>query len=171
MTLLIYSAIIGLGATLFMDLWALLMWRVFGVPMANYCLVGRWFCHMPAGTFLHASIANASQKRFECATGWVAHYLIGAAYAIAFVLLVSDVWLAQPGLLPAFAFGIATVLVPFFVMQPAFGLGIAASKAPNPMHARLRSLMAHTAFAVGLYVFAIVLNHAVQISDAIDGKG
>jgi len=171
MTLLIYSAIIGLGATLFMDLWALLMWRVFGVPLANYCLVGRWFCHMPQGTFMHASIANATPKQFECAAGWIAHYLIGAAYAIAFVLLVSDAWLAEPRLLPALVFGFATVLVPFLIMQPAFGLGIAASRAPNPLHARLRSLMAHTAFAVGLYVFAIVLNHAPLISGAIDGKG
>lgn len=159
-----HSAIIGLGATMFMDLWALLMWRTLGVPLANYCLVGRWFCHMPAGTFVHASIANASQKRFECATGWIAHYVIGAAYAIAFVLLVSDTWLAQPRLLPALMFGIATVLVPFLVMQPAFGLGIAASRAPNPMHARLRSLMAHTTFGVGLFVCAILLEHALSSS-------
>jgi hypothetical protein len=164
MLLLCYPVVIGLGATLFMDLWALLMRRTFGVPLAKYCLVGRWFCHMPEGTFVHASIANASQKRFECAIGWTAHYVVGAAYAIAFVLLVSDAWLVQPGLLPALMFGIATVLVPFLVMQPAFGLGIAASRAPNPMHARLRSLMAHTAYAVGLYVSAIVLNHAFSPS-------
>lgn len=160
---MICSAIIGLGATLFMDLWALLMWRIFGVPLANYCLVGRWFCHMPEGTFSHASIANAPQKRFECAAGWFAHYLIGAAYSIVFIALVSHTWLAQPKLLPALVFGLATVLVPFLVMQPAFGLGIAASRAPNPMHARLRSLMAHTAFAVGLYVSAIELNHAFSL--------
>ncbi|MDH4124059.1 MAG: DUF2938 domain-containing protein [Gammaproteobacteria bacterium] len=71
MPLFIYSAIIGLGATLFMDLWALLMWYIFG---------------------------------------------------------------------------------------------IAASRAPNPVHARLRSLMAHASFAVGLYLGAIVLNHALSPS-------
>ena len=155
-----HAVIIGLGATLFMDLWALLMRRSLGVPMANYCLVGRWFCHMPEGSFVHASIANASPKRFECAAGWIAHYLIGAVYATGFLALVSDTWPAQPALLPALIFGIATLLVPFLVMQPAFGLGIAASKAPDPMLARLRSLMAHTAFAVGLYVAAILLKYA-----------
>jgi hypothetical protein len=157
--LAIHTVVVGLGATAFMDLWALLLWRTFGVPLANYCLVGRWFCHMPKGAFVHTSIANASPKRLECAVGWIAHYVIGAAYAIAFVALVADAWLLRPALLPALAFGIATVLVPFLVMQPAFGLGIAASKTPNPMHARLRSIMAHTAFAVGLYVSALALNH------------
>ena len=63
---------VGLGATLFMDLWALFLKRVFGIASADYCLVGRWFCHMPEGTFMHASIANASQKRFECTVGWIA---------------------------------------------------------------------------------------------------
>ncbi|MER8732715.1 DUF2938 domain-containing protein [Mesorhizobium sp. M1227] len=39
-------------------------------------------------------------------------------------------------------------------MQPAFGIGIAASKVPNPRTARLRSLMAHLSFGVGPYVAA-----------------
>lgn len=54
-------------------------------------------------------------------------------------------------------FGIATVAVPFFTMQPAFGLGIAASKAPNPTAARLTSLGTHTVFGVGLWVWGMVL--------------
>mgnify|MGYP001322977835 CR=1 FL=1 len=55
-------------------------------------------------------------------------------------------------------FGIVTVLAPFLIMQPAFGLGFAASKTPNPMQARLRSLMNHTAFGCGLYCFGWVVN-------------
>ena len=61
---------------------------------------------------------------------------------------------------PSF-FGIATVLVPFFTMQPAFGLGVAASKTPNPNKARLKSLMTHTVFGVGLYVWAYLLSHVL----------
>ena len=87
---------VGLGATLFMDLWALFLKHAFSIPSANYCLVGRWFRHMPEGTFMHASIANASHKRFECTVGWIAHYVIGAVYALVLVTLVSGSWLAQP---------------------------------------------------------------------------
>jgi hypothetical protein len=158
-TYLLRAAAIGLGATLFMDLWALFLKRVFSTPLANYCLVGRWFRHMPDGTFIHASIANASQKSFECKVGWIAHYLIGAAYALGLTALVSGNWLAQPTLLPAMLFGVGTVLVPFLIMQPSFGLGIAASRTPNPTQARLRSLMAHTAFGLGLYVCAVGMSY------------
>ena len=149
------AAVVGVGATLFMDVWALFLKRVFGIPLANYCLVGRWFRHMPDGTFMHASIAAASRKRFECTVGWIAHYVIGTVYALVLVAFVSGSWLARPTLLPAMIVGVGTVLVPFLVMQPSFGLGIAASRTPDPSQARLRSLMAHTAFGVGLYVCAV----------------
>lgn len=152
-----HAVTVGLGATLFMDLWALLMQRAIGLRSADYCLVGRWFCHMPGGVFSHANIADAASKRFECAVGWSAHYAIGVLYALLFVCLATDAWLAAPSVLPALLFGVVTVLVPFLIMQPAFGLGIAAAKAPSPSQARLRSLMAHTSFGLGLYVVARAL--------------
>ena len=138
-----------------MDLWALLMKRAFGIPLSDYCLIGRWFCHMRRGTFKHASIASASNQRFECALGWISHYVIGVIYALMLVALVSGSWLARPTLWPALLFGVCTVLVPFLIMHPAFGLGVAASKTPNPGQARLKSLMAHVTFGVGLYVCAV----------------
>jgi len=146
-----------------MDLWALLVKRVFSITLPNYCLVGRWFCHMPQGTFTHANIAYAAQKPFECAVGWISHYAIGAIYALMLVTLVSGTWLARPTLLPALLFGIGTVLVPFLIMHPSFGLGVAASRTPNPTQARLRSLMAHTTFGVGLYVCAVGVSHVLPV--------
>ena len=157
------STVVGLGATLLMDLWALFLKHVFGFPPANYCLVGRWLLHMPEGTFLHASITAASQKRFECTLGWIAHYVLGAVYALVLVGFVSESWLARPTLLPAMLFSVISLLVPFLIMQPAFGLGIAASRTPNPTQARLRSLMAHTVFGVGLYVCAVGVSYVLRI--------
>ena len=162
-THLLHAVVVGLGATLFMDLWALLLERAFGIASTNYCLVGRWFRHMPEGTFMHASIVNAARKRFECPVGWIAHYVIGAVYALALVSLVSGAWLTRPTLLPALLFGVGTVLAPFLLMQPSFGLGIAASRTPNPTQARLRSLMAHTAFGVGLYVCAVGVSYVLPL--------
>ena len=146
---------VGLGATVFMDVWALFASRAFGVPLANYCLIGRWLRYMPEGRFVHASIAAAPPKPAECAVGWITHYLTGVVYALVLVAIAPDGWLARPRLLPALLFGIGSVLVPYLIMQPAMGLGIAASKAPRPMPARLRSLMAHTAFGFGLYLSAL----------------
>ncbi|MCH8544461.1 MAG: DUF2938 domain-containing protein [Alcanivorax sp.] len=149
---------VGAGATLVMDLWAVFLKRVFSIPSLNYCLVGRWMGHMPDGVFRHTNIATAQQKRGECTVGWVAHYGIGIVYALALVLIVSPLWLHQPTVLPALLIGLVTVTIPFFLMQPAFGMGIAASKTPNPLQARLRSLMTHAVFGLGLYVSALALS-------------
>jgi hypothetical protein len=159
LTLSLISAIlIGLGATLTTDLWALFLKRAFKIAEPNYCLVGRWLRTMPEGTFRHSSIASTPQKSAECMVGWIAHYLIGITFAITFVALVGNDWLQRPMLLSALAFGVGTVLMPFSIMQPAFGLGFAASKTPNPAQARFRSLMNHASFGVGLYLFGLLIN-------------
>jgi len=155
---LLTAVIVGLGATLFMDLWAAFFKRAFKVSSANYCLVGRWLRHMEGGVFRHPSIAGAAKKPAECAVGWIAHYAIGALFALALVALATPQWLHSPTLMPALIFGVVTVCIPFFVMHPSFGLGPASSKAPNPMGARLRSLMSHAVFGVGLYVSALVVS-------------
>ena len=149
---------IGIGATLVMDLWNLFLKRTFNIPSLNYCLLGRWLRHMPGGTFRHASISAAAEKPFECTVGRIAHYTIGVMLALLFVGLTGD-WLARPTLVPALLYGLGTVVFPFLIMQPSFGLGLAASKTPNPSQARLKSLMTHTAFGVGLYVWALLLSH------------
>lgn len=155
---LISTILIGLGATLTTDLWALFLKRVFKIAVPNYCLVGRWLRYMPEGIFRHSNIASAPQKSAECTVGWIAHYMIGITFAIVFVALADNNWLQHPMPIPAIAFGIITVLMPFFIMQPAFGLGWAASKTSNPTQARLRSLMNHAVFGFGLYLFGLLVS-------------
>jgi hypothetical protein len=47
-------------------------------------------------------------------------------------------------------------------MQPMLGLGIAASKASRPRQARLRSMLNHTAFGAGLYLFGWLVSGLVR---------
>lgn len=148
---------VGLGATLVMDLWAIFLKRAFDIPSPNYCFVGRWLRYMPEGVFRHGSISAAPPKPAECAVGWFAHYAIGVVFALSLVLLASPRWLQQPTLLPAMILGLAAVAIPFLVMQPSFGLGFASSKTPNPAQARLRSLINHAVFGVGLYISALAI--------------
>jgi Protein of unknown function (DUF2938) len=150
---------IGIGATLVMDLWNLLLRSAFGIPSLNYCLLGRWVLHLPEGTLRHASIITAAEKPHECTVGWLSHYTIGVGLALTFVALTSGEWLAQPTVLPALLYGIATVVFPFFVLQPSLGLGIASSRAANPTQARLKSLVTHSIFGVGLYASAVAMSY------------
>ncbi|HEX5962238.1 MAG TPA: DUF2938 domain-containing protein [Gemmatimonadales bacterium] len=153
---------IGIGATMVMDLWNLFLKHSFSIPSLDYCLLGRWVSHMRGGTLRHASIAAAPQKPFECAVGWIAHYSIGVVFAVVFVALTSGDWLARPTLLPALLYGVGTVVFPFFLMQPSLGLGVAASRTPNPAQARLKSLVTHTIYGVGLYVCALVASYLMR---------
>jgi hypothetical protein len=146
---------IGIGATVVLDLWSLLL-HALGVAMPNWGLVGRWIGHMPRGRFVHESIANAAPIRGEIAIGWTAHYVIGLFYAAALLAIIGLDWARQPTLMPALVFGWATLVAPFFIMQPGMGSGIAASKTPKPNVMRFRAFLSHTLFALGMYATALL---------------
>lgn len=160
---IISAVVIGTGATLLMDLWNLFLKRRFDIPSLSYCVLGRWLLHMPEGTLRHTNINTAPQRPGECTVGWITHYTIGVVFALALIVLTSGDWLARPTLLPALVYGIVTVAFPFFLMQPSFGLGIAASRSPKPTQARLKSLATHTVFGLGLYLCALGVSYVVRV--------
>lgn len=146
--------LVGAGATLAVDLWALLLRHAYGVTGLDYRLLGRWLGHMPRGRFCHDGISRAAPVAGEVALGWTAHYAIGIGFATGLVVVWGEGWLGAPTMPPALLTGFVTVAAPFLVMQPAFGLGIAASRLPTPWVARLRSLVNHMIFGIGLFVAA-----------------
>ena len=148
----------GVGATMVADAWTLVRKRVFAVPLLNFALVGRWVAHMARGRFRHDSIAAAPPVRGESAIGWVVHYLIGIAFAFLLPATWGLDWLRHPTLGPALIVGVGTVVAPFFVMQPAMGAGIAASRTPRPAAARFHSLILHAVFGLGLYLAARIVS-------------
>ncbi|MGC5703617.1 DUF2938 domain-containing protein [Pseudomonas sp. NFXW11] len=151
MALILWALLIGIGATLILDLWTLFLTRVLKIPGPNWAMVGRWIGHFPRGQFVHQSIAQAAAIPAERSLGWLAHYLTGVIFAALLLLIQGLQWAQQPTLAPALFIGVLTVGAPFFLMQPGMGAGIAASKMPKPNVARLRSLIAHSVFGLGLY--------------------
>ena len=150
--ILVHAVVIGAGATVIMDLWALLLRRAFGIASLDLALLGRWMGHFADGQFRHERIAAATPVRGERVMGWAAHYSIGVTFAAVLLAIAGPRWLEHPTLLPALAVSYATLAAPFFMMQPAMGAGIAASRTPNPNAARLRSVVTHTVYGIGLYV-------------------
>ena len=147
---------IGIGATVVMDLWGLLLRRL-GVATLNFAMVGRWAGHLLNGRVLHQAIAKAEPVRNELAWGWVIHYAIGVLFAMLLVAVVGEGWLLSPTLLPAAVVGVGTVVAPLCLMQPAMGAGFFASKTPKPSRNCLKSLATHFVFGVGLYLSAGLL--------------
>nr|BFD44154.1 DUF2938 domain-containing protein [Pseudomonas sp. FFPRI_1] len=151
MRLILPAVLIGAGATLILDLWTLFLARALNIPGLNWAMVGRWIGHFPKGQFRHQNIAAAAPVAGEKALGWLAHYLIGVIFAALLLLICGPGWAHQPTLAPALIIGVLTVAAPFLLMQPGMGLGVAASNTPKPHTARLRSLLSHSVFGLGLY--------------------
>lgn len=151
MNYLVNTLIAGLVATAVMDLWGLVRKPLLGWPVADYRLVGRWVSGFSHAKLRHEAIARSPAERGELLIGWGAHYLLGLVFAGVLLAVVGAQWIRRPALMPALLFGLVTALVPFLVMQPAMGAGIAASRTPRPAAARLQSLVTHAIFGLGLY--------------------
>ena len=145
---------IGIGGTAAMDVWALFLKLAFGMALPNWAMVGRWFAHVPRGTLFHDDIAKAEPVPSELAIGWIAQYATGIVYAGVLILLAGPGWVASPTFLPAFILGMVTIGAGWFLLQPGMGAGWAASRKPNPWKIRMLNILAHTAFAVGLFLSA-----------------
>lgn len=158
MNVLIDAVLLGVGATIFMDVYALIIKKFWNIPSLDYRILGRWIGHFKDGIFSHTNIIQATPVQGEKALGWMAHYSIGIAFAYVLLFIWGEHWLVHPTALPAIFIGLVTTIAPWFIMQPAFGFGIAASKLPNPTIARLRSLQAHLIYGIGLYLTGLLIS-------------
>ncbi|MGL4637176.1 MAG: DUF2938 domain-containing protein [Beijerinckiaceae bacterium] len=148
------SIVVGIGATVILDLWALLLNRLFGFGLPNWAMVGRWVAHWRNGIFAHNDIAAASPAPAELATGWIFHYLVGIAFAMATYMLGGAVWAKAPTLpIPMFV-GVITVGFGWFVLQPALGAGMAASRKPDATRIRILNIVGHIVFGLGMWLAA-----------------
>ena len=142
--------VIGAIATLATDLWQRLL-QAIGVPPANWGLVGRWVAGFSRGVFVHRSISAAPEIPGEVAIGWAFHYAVGIAYAGLYLAIMRLGFGSAPTLRSALVFAIVLLIAPWFVMQPALGLGFMATNTPHPAAFRAVSVSVHAVFGLGLY--------------------
>jgi hypothetical protein len=152
--------VMGITATVAIDLWATFANRILGWPRTNWGMVGRWIGHMRHGQFTHASIGSSPTIDHESILGWVFHYVVGCIYSAVYLMYVSIAQMGQPTLVSAVLFGLITILSPWLLMQPALGLGMFATKAPKANLVRLQNLIIHT-------IFGLVLYYSYQVSNAL----
>ncbi|UVC07634.1 DUF2938 domain-containing protein [Rhizobium sp. TH2] len=156
--IILRGILIGIGGTVAMDIWAVILWKVFKENAPNWAPVGRWTWHLKNGVVFHTNIAKAEPYAHEQALGWIFHYAVGIVYGVVLAVFMGRSWLAYPTFMPAFVWGIVTVSAGWFLLQPGLGLGRAASKTPDPIKARAMNLFGHTIFAVGMWITALLLS-------------
>ncbi len=144
----------GIFATVVLDFWQRVLFAVSGIPPANWALIGRWFAHLPRGRFIHRPIGDSAAVPGELALGWVMHYLVGLAYGFVYVGLMVYGLDRPPSLLNGAVFGAASVVIPWFILQPGLGIGVMGRLAPTPWVPRLNALSSHILYGVALFTGA-----------------
>ena len=90
---------------------------------------------------------------------------IGITFAALLLSTFGVQWARSPSLLPALLVGIATVIAPLFLLQPALGAGIASSNPPRPLFNALKSVGTHVVYGCGLYLAALVTSTVIPRAD------
>lgn len=156
MGLIFAGVLVGIGGTVAMDLWALLLNRLAGQGLPNWGNVGRWVAWLFRGRVFHEDIGRAAPVRGEVALGWAFHYVVGVIYGVVFALLVGRGWFGDPVFWQAWLWAIVTISGGWFLLHPGMGLGWALSKTPAPWVGRIKGLVAHTVFGLGMWGTALL---------------
>jgi hypothetical protein len=155
MSLVALGLFIGVAATALLDLWALLLNRLFGFATPNWAMVGRWVLHLPAGRVVHDDIGKAAAFPNELAAGWVFHYSVGALFGVVTAMLGGSAWAANPTLTLPLIVGLVTVGCGWFILQPGMGAGVAASRKPDRVRIRALNIIGHVVFGLGMFFAAL----------------
>jgi hypothetical protein len=152
MNLIVKGVVVGVLGTLVMDLLNHLFARTGMLMKIEVRMIGRMVLGWARRRFRYGHPSEMEQVPNEMPYGYVAHYTIGVGlavpYMIGWYLLVggpaSPVW--------AFAYGLATTTVSWFLVYPSMGLGVFGRRSPEGIKAPLSSLANHLFYGVGLAV-------------------
>ncbi len=144
--------ITGIVATATLDLWQQVYRLVFGAPITDWAMIGRWVGHIPEGQFVQPDLGKAPPIANERILGWIVHYVVGIGYAVVYLLLMRFVVGSPPSFISALVFGAVSVVVTWFFMEPILGAGVMGSKIPGQAGARVHDFTSHLSLGVGLFI-------------------
>ena len=149
--------IVGVAATLMLDIVQQLMRLLLGWPVTNWAIIGRWAAHLPQGQFVNHSVGTLPPVKNELGLGWLVHYGVGITYGAIYLFLVYVVFGTSPSFISAMTFGLVSVAVTWFVMEPILGAGFMGSNTPRPNITRMHDLASHLGFGFGLYLGGLLI--------------
>ncbi len=154
--IVIEMILMGTFATYFMDLLAdFLVKRKLIHSLIKPEAVGRWTLYMLRGKFIHKNIHQTPALKNEKLAALISHYLIGIVIAGIYLFIEFKEPTIQDQIWAPLVFGIATVLLPWLWLFPSTGLGFLASKSSNKSSIIRTSLVNHTNFGLGLFIWIV----------------
>ena len=156
-TWIAFSLVVGIGSTLILDLWVTMVKKVAGIPPTDWGMVGRWLRGILRGNFVLNKRITSVPSTIEKMTGWFFHYLVGIAYALLLLGFWGTSFALQPSLIPVLIIGVVvSTFAGLALLMPAMGGGFFGRKLPNQMLMIIYIIVAHIAFAIGQYGFALL---------------
>lgn len=153
MNLLTLAFLGGIAGAVLMDITETVAAR-FGITSGvNVALVGRWFIGLTRGQLRHADILASEPVPGEAAMGWAFHLLVGGGgVALLYPAFLQGSGVALPAdhLLGGLLFGLATSLLPWFILLPSFGWGLFGRRGPRGSNALLASMISHIPYGLGV---------------------
>ncbi len=161
-----YLVATGLLATFTMDIAAFLAVKSGLIQLGQHQIIphllGRWLGSIPSGRVFHSNILDVPPIPHEAFIGVLAHYSIGIILASLFVFPHLFVWHRLVRFQSAIFFGLATCVLPFFVMFPAMGFGALAVNLENAPMMLTFSVWNHVAFGAGISIWSNLLYPALM---------
>lgn len=143
----------GLVGAVLMDIAEMLAARAGITSGVSVALVGRWALGLLRGQWAHADIARSPAQPNEIRMGWAFHLLIGGggvALLYAALLEATGCTLPTHRLWGGVAFGLATSLLPWLLLLPAFGWGWFGRRGPIGANAVISSPLSHLPYGLGV---------------------
>ena len=143
--------LIGVLATLSMDLLSGAATRLGLIAPLPPNLVGRWFASVARLKPWHMDIARSAAVRHELILALPVHYAIGIILATMFVGVTGLMGWTRTGSL-ALPFALSTSILPWLLMFPAMGYGVFGAHGPEGTRLFTSSIASHAFFGVGLWI-------------------
>jgi hypothetical protein len=144
------GAIAGMAGTLVMDALNALAARTRLISRIDVAMIGRMATGWARGRFCYANPNEMQPVHHEVFVGIIAHYSIGVALSVPFVLGWSILSEGSPHPVWALLYGIATTVASWFFVYPSMGFGVFGRLAPEGVKAALSSLANHCFYGLGL---------------------
>ena len=153
MEILVWAFLGGIVGAVLMDVTETYAARIGITSGVNIALVGRWFLSLLRGQFSHTNILNSTPLSSEVKMGWAFHFLVGGGgVALIYPVFFQITGISLPAnhLLGGLLFGLATSLLPWFILLPSFGWGLFGRRGPQGSNALLASTLSHIPYGLGV---------------------
>jgi hypothetical protein len=141
------AVLVGVVATLALDVVA---GCGIATGMFRMPAFGRWFLYLLRGKVRHDDIETSPAIRGEGPLTFPLHYLAGMGLAGVYLLLLDGMNLGRGTFLLAVLYGVATSLIPLFVMLPSMGYGLLGLRGRGRTFWLQEILVMHLAYGAGI---------------------